>query len=235
MQCKGAVVALYTSPEVASVRKSYPLSSDWSGNHTWISCCSMGRVPDVTPVIIYIELLAVPKFRSRMSLNRDTFSGMAVAVVLMRNLAGCFARWNLFGHNWTFVQTREWSVSQSALWYALVIRMLLWCSRREMMRSSWWQFLDLGCIHENLWCNFTPKNVSVMQRWWWVQSSSRRWPFSLHLPTPKWPRQLGQEPWSFAHSGIEIAKTNQRFILRDVFDNFIKLAVNGIFSVGARS
>ena len=72
-----------------------------------LSCCSMGRVHDVTPVIIYIELLAVPKFRSRMSLNRDTFSGMAVAVVLMRNLAGCFARWNFFGHNWTFVQTRE--------------------------------------------------------------------------------------------------------------------------------
>ena len=33
MRWKGAVTALVTSPEVASVRRSYPLSNVWSGNH----------------------------------------------------------------------------------------------------------------------------------------------------------------------------------------------------------
>ena len=38
-----------------------------------------------------------------------------------------------------------------------------------------------------------------------------------------------------AHSSIEIAKKNQRFILRDVFDNLITLAVKSILNVGVRS
>ena len=37
------------------------------------------------------------------------------------------------------------------------------------------------------------KNVFVMQRSWKEHSSRRRCPFSLSLPTPKWPMHRGQE------------------------------------------
>ena len=51
----------------------------------------------------------------------------------------------------------------------------------------------------------------------------------------KMTKAVGPRALIVAHSGIEIAKKNQGFILRDVFDNFIILAVKGILSVGARS
>ena len=120
-----------------------------------------------------------PSFELRMSLKIETFSGMAVAGALMRSVADCLTRWNFFGRNWIFVQTREWSESQSALWYALVVRMLLRCSRLEMMRSSWCQFLDLGSILES----HTVYNLTTYPNLPNVGTSQVRFPSRSSKPT----------------------------------------------------
>ena len=96
--------------------------------------------------------------------KRSRSEGMETFAVLIRGRAFCFDLWMRFGRNRIVLATREWSVLQSALWKDLVFSTRFKCDFLVMIRSSWCQCLDRGCLHEALWQDFVAKNVFVTHR-----------------------------------------------------------------------
>lgn len=50
----------------------------------------------------------------------------------------------------TLQHTNEWSVSQSALWYVLVMRKVCKSLHLVRIRSSWCQCFNCGCLQDTL-------------------------------------------------------------------------------------
>ena len=99
-------------------------------------------------------------------MNSFTFSGLRVIHVLIRCLPSFLAWCILLALKFTLQQTRECSVSQSALWYLRVNLTLPRLEHHMRARSSWCQCLDLGCLQDTLCWGFVMKKVLVIETLW---------------------------------------------------------------------
>ena len=123
-------------------------------------------------------------------------------------------------------------MSQSALWKVRVWSTWLSLPLMVITKSSCCQCLDLGCLHDTLWCGLVEKKVLVMQRSWKEQSSRSRWPFSFSLPTPK----VAEAAWPggvvCAYPGVEVSEQEQVFLWQYLSYSGLQVIVESILGVG---
>ena len=82
--------------------------------------------------------------------NSYTRSGWAILLTSMLGVPGFLARWNILGCSMILQYIREWSVSQSTLWYERVWGTFLMATQLTRIRSSWCQCFERECLQETL-------------------------------------------------------------------------------------
>ena len=120
--------------------------------------------------------------------NCSMFSEKHILDVSRRAFCGSLDLKRLFKTSRILQQTKEWSLSQSALWYDLVSSTLLRCCFFTTIRPSWCQCLERGCLQETLCCGLVWKNEFDTHRLCRVHNSNSRTPLEFCFPIPNFAR-----------------------------------------------